>query len=606
MKRISFYFFVLMMVSPILNGQDNVINYTLSTNEPHSHYFEVSINAKTLGSEMLAFKMPVWAPGSYLVREFAKNVNSVEALDERGNPLDFTKTNKNTWEVNTTAAKKVNFSYKVYANELTVRTSFVDSDHGYINGTSVFMYIDGRLEDPIELEINLPDSWSQVSTSLTKTSDNDFRYSAHNYEFFTDCPIEMGNHQVYSFTAAGIPHEIAMYGEGNYEIKRIKEDITKIIESFTAIFDENPNDKYLFIVHNLDNRGGGLEHLNSTTLQVNRWSYAPESSYLRFLGLVAHEYFHLWMVKRLRPAELVTYDYENENYTNLLWVMEGFTSYYDEVILKRTGITDEKAYLKSLSNSIGKYENKPGNKVQSVAASSHDAWIKFYRQNENSYNSEVSYYGKGSLLAALLDMKIIGASNGKYSLDNVVRDLYQEFYKDENTGITDQDLKDAIDRYGGKIADQFFEDYVYGTKSIDYASILEPLGLKIDEFENSKPSLGDFGIYKKTENKKVLARTVVSGSDAFNGGINAGDELIAIDHYRIEASNVEKVFSNVYNNESLIFTISREGKILNLQIPLNRSYSYKYYKITKKIDSNGRQDKFLARWLNDDNNSGTN
>ena len=339
--------FILTLLVRFAAAQPDTIFYTLSMEAPHTHYFEVEMTLKGADQDTLDFKMPVWTPGSYLVREFSRHVEAFQAEGQNGKPLDFYKLNKNTWRVISAGEGETTVRYQVYAFERSVRTSFIDLSHAFVSGTSVFMFVEGYEDRPVSLTIQLPEIWKTISTGLEKVSDATF--IAPDYDIFVDSPIEIGNHEVLRFEAEGGVHEVAMYGQALYNKEKLISDLKAIVEKSVAIFGENPNDYYLFIVHNLDGGGGGLEHLNSTTLHVDRWAYANHRSYTGFLSLAAHEYFHLWWVKRARPAALGPFNYNEENYTTQLWVMEGFTSYYDELLLRRTGHYNEQEYLQKLS-----------------------------------------------------------------------------------------------------------------------------------------------------------------------------------------------------------------------------------------------------------------
>src|SRR5690554_1364126 len=358
-----------LFISSSMWGQK--INHELSMPAPETHYFHVETVLTDFPEEKIVVVMPVWSPGSYLVREFPKNVNLMRAKDENGKTLNVQKISKNKWEIHKEDAKKVVINYEVYAFELTVRTSFLDKTHGYLNGTSVFTFPENYQGVGGTLTVIPHESFKKITTPLRpvkdgiSTDNNATTFQFKDYDELADAPIEIGNQETFSFEAAGITHNVAMYGPGNYDVERLKVDMAKIVEATTAIFGQNPNDEYWFIIHNTDARGGGLEHMNSTTLNVNRWTYSGED-YLSFLSLVAHEYFHVWNVKRLRPATLVEYDYSNENYTDLLWVMEGFTSYYDELILRRAGFYTKEDYLERFKSTLNYVEGMPGNKVQPV------------------------------------------------------------------------------------------------------------------------------------------------------------------------------------------------------------------------------------------------
>jgi len=396
MKYISLTFILLFTV---FSSKATKVDYSLKMTKPQSHYFEVMMTIDELTGKNITVKMPVWAPGSYMVREFSKNVNLVRAYDENANKLPITKTNKNSWVIKRNGAKQVRVKYEVYSFELSVRTSFLDATHAFISGTSLFMYVDGFKQSPGKIDIYPHEDFSTITTPLSKPSDS-IRYEGaktykfENYDELVDSPIEIGNQEVFEFDASGCKHTVALYGVGNYEISKLQKDMKKIVETTSKVIGVNPNKRYTFIIHNVTDGQGGLEHSNSTTLSVSRWGYVGKE-YIDFLSLVAHEYFHLWNVKRIRPIELGPFNYDQENYTTLLWVMEGFTSYYDELLLRRAGYISEQEYLQKFNSTLNYLEGTEGRKVQPVAHASFDAWIKGYRPNENSANTTMSYYSNG-------------------------------------------------------------------------------------------------------------------------------------------------------------------------------------------------------------------
>ncbi|MFO0496149.1 MAG: M61 family metallopeptidase, partial [Flavobacteriia bacterium] len=414
------------LLSYVSFGQS--INYRLKMEKPQNHYFQVEMELTDFKENEVTVKMPVWAPGSYLVREFSKNVDLVKAKDEKGQVLAVNKKTKNAWVILKGAAKKVIVSYEVYAFELSVRTSFLDLTHGFVSGSGVFMYLDGHQELAGQLTVVPFKDFAKVSSALPKSAesvaaDGVQSFVFKNYDQLVDCPIEIGNQEVFTFKAAGVLHTVAIYGAGNYNVDRLKSDMAKIVETATGVVGENPNKEYTFIIHNVVDGQGGLEHSNSCTLSVNRWTYS-DAEYLGFLSLVAHEYFHLWNVKRIRPIELGPFNYDEENYTSLLWVMEGFTTYYDELLLVRAGYTDDTDYLQKLQGTVNYVEGSVGARVQPVAHASFDAWIKAYRPNENSSNTTMTYYSRGQMLAALIDVMIISKYDGKKCLDHFLQQLY--------------------------------------------------------------------------------------------------------------------------------------------------------------------------------------
>lgn len=560
------------------------ITYEVSMPEPHTHYFEVKMDINDYQKEFIDIKMPVWAPGSYLVREFSKSLENLVAFNGDQN-FTTEKINKNTWRVHSKNAGKVSITYKVYAFEMSVRTSFLDASHGYFNGTSLFMFIDELKNKPVTLKVVPFKDWKKVSTSLNKIEE--FTYKADNYDILVDSPVEIGNHLTFDFNSAGVTHHVAMYGNGNFDVEKLKVDMAKVTAAATDVFGENPNKEYTFIIHNLTNGSGGLEHLSSTTLQVNRWTYEGES-YKGFLSLVAHEYFHLWNVKRIRPIELGPFDYSNENYTDLLWVMEGFTSYYDELLLYRAGIYSEEEIIGKFRGSINNIENQPGNKVQPVADASFDAWIKAYRPNENSYNTTISYYTKGSVIANMLDLMIINSTKGKKSLDDVMKFLYAEYYKKENRGFTSSEMKKVVEEVSGVDLTTFFEKYINGVETFDYQTIFGYAGYKIETVLNQKPG---FGV--RLSNNVI--KSVTRNSSAYNGGLNVNDEILGIDGYRVN-DNIEDFIENKKVGDSITILFSRDEIIQSLDFPLlERGNTYYYILKDDKKEMNSVCKKWLRQ-----------
>ncbi|SIT82233.1 M61 family metallopeptidase [Pontibacter indicus] len=568
------------------------LRYTLSMPEPHTHYFEVEVELSGARHNYIDYKMPVWAPGSYLVREFAKNVEGFSATDKSGKALRHEKVSKNTWRVYSNKADAVRVRYKVYAYEMSVRTSFLDASHGYVNGTSMFMYPEGYQKQQGTLVVQPYKDWKTVSTGLKSTGN--YTYTFPDYDVLADSPLEIGNHEVLRFEAGGVPHEVAMYGEGNYEPARLLADMKKVVEECISLMGELPVDRYVFIVHNLHKGGGGLEHLNSTTLQTSRWNYGTEQGYTGFMALVAHEYFHLWNVKRLRPAPLGPFDYDKENYTRLLWVSEGITSYYDDLLTQRAGVMPTKRYLDIVAGSINSVENTPGNQVQTVAESSFDAWIKYYRRNENSNNAEVSYYTKGGVLGQLLNMEIMKNTKGDKSLDDVMRYMYDRYYKKLNRGFTEQEFKEALERFAGRKLDDFFQSYVHGTKTPDYNAYFGAAGLRLVNRNEGTLNL-NWGAGTALENGRTIVKTVARGSSTYEGGLNVNDELIAIDGYRVE-SDITPLISGRTIGDKVPVTVVRDGKLLELQIPIVADKSVRY-QFERVENPTAVQQKIYNKWL---------
>ncbi|MBN4070910.1 M61 family metallopeptidase [Crocinitomix catalasitica] len=589
-------FFLLSFIYFSITSHGMKVDYLLEMSKPNTHYFEVTMFISDVKGKTIDIKMPVWAPGSYLVREFAKGVNLVTAEDAEESAtatiMGVEKVDKNTWRVATGGIKSIRISYQVYSYELSVRTSFLDDSHGYINGTSVFMYVDGAKDTPGKLTIIPHSSFSKISTALKRESGTTYTFS--DYDELGDCPIEIGNQYEFTFEAAGVKHTVCMYGEANYDEEMLKRDMAKIVVAETKVFGTNPNEDYLFIIHNVSNASGGLEHKSSTSLMPNRWTYEGDR-YLRFLSLVAHEYFHLWNVKRMRPKELGPFDYDNENYTDLLWVMEGFTSYYDELILLRAGLYDKETYMAKLIGTINYVENSPGNKVQPVAHSSFDAWIKAYRRNENSVNTGISYYSKGHILAAMLDLYTINKFNGEKCLDHFLQKLYADFYLKADVGFTDEEFQSTLESFLGEDMNWFFMDYVYDTKTIDYKKFFRGVGLN---FENGNKTDEPYLGLRTSGGAKLMITGVDSGTAGEEYGLSVNDEIIAINGYRVNKGGFDAMMATLEIGDEFEVMVARDNIIKTYKVKMGSRKAKRYkYEIDFKDDDDRKRYQY---WLRED------
>ena len=571
------------------------IKYNLKMEKPQNHYFQVEMELNDFPSEEIDVKMPIWAPGSYLAREFAKNVNLVLAYDENGKELAVKKTNKNTWKITKGNAKKVKVNYEVYAFELTVRTSFLDLTHGFVSGSGVFMYVDGFKEKGGTLEVFPYKTFGVITTALKEngegvTADGSTVFVFDNYDHLVDCPLEIGNQSVFSFTASGIKHTVAMYSYGNFDVEQLKIDMAKVVEGSTKVFGENPNQDYTFIVHNVVDGQGGLEHSNSTVLSVNRWTYSGPK-YSDFLKLVAHEYFHLWNVKRIRPVELGPFNYDEENYTSLLWVMEGFTSYYEKLILMREGIYTPERFLASMFSSLNYIEGSVGARVQPVSHASFDAWIKAYRPNENSSNTTMSYYSGGSIKAMMLDIMIIEKYNGEKCLDDFMRVLYQKYYKEKNRGFSETEFKDELANFLGQNMDEFYHKYIDGTEIPDYKALFSKVGLDVKYAGEAVPSIG---IGMKDSGGKTIVTSVRSGSAAEDAGISVNDEIIGCNGIRADKASLESYFSNLSTGEIIDLLFAREDQLFSTEVKVT---TYEQPRFEYEVSKATMKNKLYNYWL---------
>lgn len=587
-------FGVVILLSLGLTAKSQVkIGFEVSFTEPQAHYAEVEMNISGINKDYVDVKMPVWAPGSYLVREFSKNVEGFKA-SAAGKPVKFEKVRKNIWRIYGAKANQLKVNYRVYANEVSVRTSFIDASHAFLSSTGIFMYPDGHLKSPSTVKVIPFQGWSKVSTGLEPVAGQQFTYTAKDFDILYDSPLEVGNQDIFDFTASGVKHEVAMYGGGNYDKERLKVDMAKIVEQGTAIYGENPNKHYTFIVHNFERGGGGLEHLNSTVLGASRNQYNNERGYNGFLDLVAHEYYHLWNVKRLRPVALGPFDYDNEVYTTNLWIAEGFTAYYENKLTHRAGFNDQLTFVNKLAAAVAAVENTPGARVQSAAMASYDAWIKQYRPDENSNNSSISYYSKGEVIGLMMDLAIANATKGAKSLDDIMKAMYLQC-KTQGKGYTDAEFKAMVEKISGISFTTFWEKYVTGTEPADYTTYFGYAGVKIKN-ENEGTSVPYLGVASRKVEGRMFITAVSRNSAAWTSGLNVNDELISINGVPVEAA-IERMpeLTSKKVGDVVVIKVARDGKLMDFNVTLKANPSIK---LVAEIDQNATpvQKAVLKRW----------
>jgi predicted metalloprotease with PDZ domain len=547
------------------------ISYTVSMSHPWTHLLEVEMSVKWHQMpDTTELKMPVWTPGSYLIREYERHVQDVTVKDASGTPLPWTKTSKNTWAVNTKGSQAFTATYRVYANELTVRTNELNDDHAFWNNAALLFFIKGQLAAPATLHVNPAKNW-RVATGLPPVEGQTNTFRAPNFDILYDSPFEVSDFHEISFDSHGKRHRIVISGEGNYDLNRIARDAAKIVDEAYKIFGEYGYDNYTFIV-NL--RGsGGLEHLNSTAVQTDRFSFAPESKYKSFLGLIAHEYFHNFNVKRIRPDALGPFDYENENYTRNLWFAEGGTEYYANLILLRAGFITPQEYLSARAKGIDQLQARPGRFEQSLETSSFDAWIKYYRPDENAANTSISYYDKGELVTWLLDLTIRAHSGDQKSLDDVMRYLWTEFFK-KGRNYTPADLQKACELMAGTSLDEFFAKYVRGVVDLDVNTVVTPFGIEMRRSEAAGNAY--MGVSWSDEYNGLKITGVTAGGPAYDQGLNTGDVIVAVDGYQATNDFFSNYLDEKKPGDKLRLTIFRFGKMRDMELVLGASSAREY------------------------------
>jgi len=539
------------------------ISYTISIKDAHGHALLVEQRMRDMRAGPVELVMPTWAPGSYLIRDYSRNVVSFEATDPKGRPLKWEKTAKNRWRIEAKGGDAV-AKYAVYANELTVRSSHVDATHAFVTGTSVFMYADGMRKEPIEVSVKAPKGW-HIATGLEKAREGSYR--AKDYDELIDCPIDIGNFEQASFQVRGVKHNIVICGRADYDMKRLVADSKRLVEEVVKVFGDIPYKEYTFFIHFVDAAGGGLEHRNSTACNIPRYLFHTKKDYHRVIGLLTHEFFHTWNVKSIMPAAYQDYDLETETYSKLLWAMEGLTSYYDIVLPCRAGLYDQKRMLEMYANSIKTYLSTPGRAVENLEDSSFDTWIKFYKPDENTPNISINYYNKGELVGLMLDMQIRASTRNKRSLDNVMRHLWKE-YGTTHRGIREDEMQEIVEKVTGVEMKSFFDAYIRGTKEIKFDSFLKIAGLRLkpEKKQDDDEGKGYLGVETRTTGDRVFAKHVYVDGPAYKSGVYANDEILALDGFKVDAEGFKKREKALVLKKKAKVSLFRRGELMTMEV----------------------------------------
>lgn len=576
------------------------IAYTVSMPRPHTHLFEVGARLRYTGAAPASVELllPVWTPGSYLVREFARHVQDFAAEDAAGRALPWAKTNKNTWRVETGGAREVRVRYSVYANELSVRTSELNDRRAFWNNANLLVYPNGHLGSPATLRVEPFGGW-KVATGLPAVQGSPDTFRAENFDVLYDSPFLASDFRVLSFEVKGVAHRVVVDGEGSYDPERLRRDAQRIVEAAVAVMGDAPYRDYTFLLLLADRNGGGLEHLNSTALIWKRFGFSSADDLRGLHTLIAHEFFHAWNVKRLRPDALGPFDYTRENYTRLLWVAEGVTSYYETLLVRRAGLLTDRQYLDLTAREIQTLQNTPGRLEQSLEESSFDAWIKYYRQDENTVNSAVSYYDKGAIVGLLLDLEIRRRSDGARSLDDVLRSLYEEFAR-RGRNYTPEDFQRAAERAAGGGLEEFFRRYVRGREELDYDAALASAGLRLDASSDSagRPAAASAYLGANLEEKdgRLSVKNVPAGTPAYEQGLYASDQIVAVDGYRATLEFLNARLADKRPGEQLALSVFRGDALRTLDIKLG-GRAAAAYRIVPVAGASEQQKRVYQSWL---------
>jgi len=577
------------------------IRYTLRFPEPRTHYVEVTAVVPTGGQPAVELMMAVWTPGSYMVREYSRNVEAFSAARPDGRVVPVEKTNKNRWRIATGGARTVTVKYRLYAREMSVRTNWVEANFAMINGAPTFVTLADGTRRAHEVVIEPAREWRVSMTALPEMGGGAHRYRAPDYDTLVDSPIIVGNPAVYEFSVEGKRHYLVNVGEaGVFDGARAARDVETIVRAHLRMWGSLPYDRYLVmnVLTSVPGQipGGGLEHRNSTVLMAGRWATRTRPSYLAWLELVSHEFFHAWNGKRLRPVELGPFNYEDEVFTRGLWVVEGVTDYYAELLVHRAGLSSEVEYLDALANKIEELQTTPGRGVQPVDLASFDAWIKYYRPDENSTNTSVSYYTKGAVLAFLLDARIRKASGGTKSLDDVMRAAFQKFSGER--GYTPEQFRAVAEQVSGLNLDSFWSTGVQGTAELDYTEALDTLGLR---FRSVGPAASDrsarawLGITTRNDGGRLVVSQVGRETPAAAAGLNVDDEIIAIDQFRVRADQLTARLDQYAPGDKVTLLVARRDQLLRLEMAFGAEPAREWRLDIDPGATEARQQR--ARWL---------
>ena len=575
------------MASPA--GPRSALIYRVRPVKPEAHLFEVELIIPSPGTGPIGLTMPAWIPGSYMIRDFARNLVRITAQDADGNPLALVKRDKQSWQLVESperAAAAIHIRYQVFAWELSVRAAHLDTTHAYFNGSSVFLQVSGSEHRPCHVDLQPPHGdvyagW-RVATSLNPLDAEPLgfgTYEARDYADLIDHPVEMGRFTLVSFDVRGVPHAMAITGRHRCDTQRLIQDLSRICEQHAALFGELPIDRYLFLTTAVGDGYGGLEHSFSSSLICNRddlpgaGEERASEGYRRFLGLCSHEYFHLWHVKRIRPQALVDGGLDREVHTRLLWAFEGITSYYDELALVRSGCIDSHDYLQLLAETITRVMRNPGRLVQTLAESSFDAWTKFYKQDENAPNAIVSYYAKGAMAALALDLTIRRETGGELSLDHLMRALWQRYGR-TGLGVPERGVEHLAREITGLDLEQFFIHALDSTDDLDIQGILASVGVDmrlrpqngpkdlggcVDRFDACRlaPTLA---VRLRPGNGEAVIQNVISGGAGEAAGLAPGDLVVAVDGLRATAENLERLIGRCSaSGATVVPDVTEEG-----------------------------------------------
>ena len=578
-----------------VHAQKSSISFTVSMDQPATHTFHVAMDCAGFGGDSLDLKLPVWTPGYYQRLDFANNVENFQASNGSKKTFGWRKISGNTWRVKNNT--ELILDYDVKTIRPFVATPYLDEGRGYILPAGVFLFPTGAINHPVKVVVKPYKEWKNVATGLDSVQGKQYTYVASDYDILYDSPILVGNlEELPPFLVKGIVHQFIAYKPGEFDRDKFMSDLKKIVETATNFIGDIPYKHYTFI--GIGPGAGGIEHLNSTTVSFNIANQSPQN-WLRTYFFLAHEYFHHYNVKRIRPIELGPFDYDNGNRTKMLWVSEGLSVYYEYMIVKRAGLCSEEELLNAFRSNILAYEDKPGKFYQSLEQASYETWSDGpFGRTGDEVNKTISYYDKGPVVGMLLDFKIRHETKNKKSLDNVMTTLYKEFYQQKKRGFTRDEFRAVCERIAGtSLADVF--DYVSTTKELNYKKYLDYAGLDIDT-TSLEVKGGWSGVTTRARNDSVVISSVDWQSPAWNGGLRQRNMILEIDGAKASTQSTENVFKDKKPGDKIELTViqNNERKILNITLGKKIERSFQ---IARKSEVDNLQKSILESWLKQKN-----
>jgi predicted metalloprotease with PDZ domain len=584
---------VFLTILAVVNSFAQLVHYQVSWEETNSHYFHVEMRFENPEPGPVSVRIPSWRPGRYIVQDYAKNIVAFRASDDSGADLRFRKTDKATWEIDAAPGQSVTVNYLAYSRQMDAGSSYLDETEAYINPVTMLMYLPGHELEPVTFSVQRPDDWMSA-TALSYSSEMD-GYWAADYHELADSPFIISpTLEIHSFQHGGTTFEVAIQGDASLDRERFVSDVRKIVEVQTSIMGVIPFDRYVFLYHFLPHQfGHGVEHKNSTSIVIGPAEFDKPGMYRRLLGITSHEFWHTWLVERIRPEAIYLPDYSEEAYTSTLWVYEGITSYYGALTLRRAGLITEEAYEAQIAGTIGSFKDDPGREFTSVAMSSWDVWTKSRGAPPHSYSS---FYTAGSVLGLLLDLEVRGRTRNRQSLDDVMRYLYQN-YAARDVGVPEDGLQTALETVTSGTFAPFFDDHVYGSKPIDYNRYLFFVGYALEQATDpAKPEV-KFGVDASPTGGSVkIARLRPDGS-AFRAGLAMDDEILALDGQRVTTSNLTDLLMGLSPGDTTTVTVFRRDHLRMFDVVLDGGGNTRY-ELRRLPDTTLLQNQTRRDWLN--------